>query len=113
MEHTVQNLPDFLHFEWIIKLLTMDKHIFHYIAYVFLICGILIVLVNNFKKPATYGKFYEKSQWHLNPRLAWFIQELPSFVIPVLLVLFSDSVHIHQLPNKVMMGCFILHYIQR
>ena len=49
--------------------------------------------------------------FRLNAKLAWIIQELPAFVIPVLLLLeASSSVNLAQL---VISGMFLIHYFNR
>ncbi|XP_067115787.1 3-oxo-5-alpha-steroid 4-dehydrogenase 2-like [Osmerus mordax] len=44
-------------------------------------------------------------------KLAWFLQELPSFLVPVLLVLTTDSQH--SLGRNLLLWTFCLHYFQR
>lgn len=65
---------------------------------------------------APYGR-YTRSGWgYLLPsKLAWFVQELPSFVVP-LLVLSRwryEDLNIINNNNKVLIGCFLLHYFHR
>lgn len=49
--------------------------------------------------------------FRLNAKLAWIIQELPAFVIPVLLLLEArSSINVAQL---VISGMFLIHYFNR
>nr|XP_022307922.1 uncharacterized protein LOC111113923 [Crassostrea virginica] len=59
---------------------------------------------------------YSSADWGVlvPARLAWFLQELPSFVVPLLISLgrYDDF---QNLPahNKALIGCFLLHYFHR
>ena len=47
-------------------------------------------------------------------KLGWFVMEMPSFVIPLYLVLNVGGHHVGEVnPNIVLLGMFILHYFNR
>lgn len=47
-------------------------------------------------------------------KLAWFVQELPSFVIPMYCLLNVGGKHVGEVnPNIVLLGMFVLHYFNR
>lgn len=66
-----------------------------------------------FVKNAPYGRYDDSSSIKINVKLAWFIQELPSFAVPVLLFLFTRTPKSDQPINLVLLGMFLLHYSQR
>uniref|UniRef100_H2YSM1 3-oxo-5-alpha-steroid 4-dehydrogenase n=1 Tax=Ciona savignyi TaxID=51511 RepID=H2YSM1_CIOSA len=84
-----------------------------------LMAGILIgispiihlILVSGINAP--YGR-YTSSAWgvQINGKLAWFMQELPSFVIPVYIYLTSDTASLST-PARTLLGLFLLHYFNR
>uniref|UniRef100_A0A8C5QLQ9 3-oxo-5-alpha-steroid 4-dehydrogenase n=1 Tax=Leptobrachium leishanense TaxID=445787 RepID=A0A8C5QLQ9_9ANUR len=65
--------------------------------------------------PAPYGKHVEndkKQEYIMVPaKYAWFIQEVPSFLVPVLVVLYSQN--FHTLGCKMLLWMFCLHYFHR
>ena len=48
------------------------------------------------------------------PRLVWFMQELPSFVVSLLISLgrYDDFQNLHT-HNKALIGCFLMHNVSR
>lgn len=64
---------------------------------------------------APYGR-YNRSGWGalVPARLAWFLQELPSFVVPLFIVLGRyEDFHNMDINNKALIGCFLAHYFHR
>ncbi|XP_078395218.1 3-oxo-5-alpha-steroid 4-dehydrogenase 1 [Cetorhinus maximus] len=61
-----------------------------------------------------YGR-YASNKWgiQVNVKAAWFIQEIPSLVLPIYLMFFSTDIKPLQLPNQLLLGMFICHYTQR
>ncbi|XP_070578060.1 3-oxo-5-alpha-steroid 4-dehydrogenase 1-like [Ptychodera flava] len=62
-----------------------------------------------------YGR-YGSPKWGagMHPKVAWVLQELPSFLVPVLLICYTSSDKFSaSLTNRVLMGMFLLHYVQR
>ncbi|KAI4905887.1 hypothetical protein NFI96_014091 [Prochilodus magdalenae] len=65
------------------------------------------------KSHAAYGRYLgaSSSSWMVPARLAWFIQELPALLLPMLLLLTtSDS---HPTGRYLLLSTFCLHYFQR
>eukprot|EP01083_Nonionella_stella_P069493 185268_1 len=63
---------------------------------------------------AEYGKFAKKkTSCSVNVRLAWFLMELPSFVIPAVLVLLEWESVIRSTPKCILLGMFMVHYFNR
>uniref|UniRef100_A0AAY4B048 3-oxo-5-alpha-steroid 4-dehydrogenase n=1 Tax=Denticeps clupeoides TaxID=299321 RepID=A0AAY4B048_9TELE len=81
-------------------------------------CVVLIItgsinFIRFWKTPATYGRYTALSPGEklVPAKVAWFFQELPSFVVPLLLLMTSDR---HStLGMYLLLGTFCLHYFQR
>ena len=83
------------------------------LAYGMIVCGVFVfVLLRWFK--AAYGR-YSSSSWGfgLPSRLAWLVQELPSLLVPIYCALYMDGVQLKHIPNKIILGVFVVHYVQR
>ncbi|XP_072365587.1 3-oxo-5-alpha-steroid 4-dehydrogenase 1 isoform X1 [Scyliorhinus torazame] len=61
-----------------------------------------------------YGRYaHGKFGFAVNVKAAWFIQETPSLALPLYLMFFSTDTNPLQLPNQLLLGMFICHYIHR
>ncbi|XP_078694369.1 3-oxo-5-alpha-steroid 4-dehydrogenase 1-like [Branchiostoma floridae x Branchiostoma belcheri] len=91
-----------------------EEALLNTLAYVMLGLSVPVFFIMVFVKVAEYGRYTVKStSWSLPARPAWLFQELPSFAVPVLLVLSGRAVRMTQLPNQVLLGMFVAHYFQR
>jgi len=76
-----------------------------------IVCGLLAFVVL-LMIPAPYGRYSSASWgWLIDSRAAWFMQELPSLLVPVILWPCSDAGTTQ--PNRLLLGAFIVHYIHR
>jgi len=79
-------------------------------------CGMFVSAVVMFAvlliMPAPYGR-YSSSSWGplVDSRCAWFMQELPSLLVPTVSWQFTGVAA--RLPNKLLLGAFIAHYVHR
>lgn len=100
-----------------------DFHLLEGLGWFLLILGAFIVLLNLLNVQVPYGR-YGNNQGFLSSllltnvkvsaRLAWFLMEMPSFAIPLYLILNVGGRHIGQVnPNIVLLGMFLLHYFNR
>uniref|UniRef100_A0A2D4I1Z3 3-oxo-5alpha-steroid 4-dehydrogenase (NADP(+)) n=1 Tax=Micrurus lemniscatus lemniscatus TaxID=129467 RepID=A0A2D4I1Z3_MICLE len=63
---------------------------------------------------APYGRYALASYGYPVPAtLAWTVQEAPSFLFPVMLVLCSDGSRLSFWPNRFLLGLFLIHYFYR
>ncbi|EDV21636.1 uncharacterized protein TRIADDRAFT_59840 [Trichoplax adhaerens] len=63
---------------------------------------------------APYGRYTRDGfGYTINGKLMWFIQEMPSLLIPIIMLFEDDADQIHNLPNRILLGQFLLHYTQR
>ncbi|OZC12168.1 3-oxo-5-alpha-steroid 4-dehydrogenase [Onchocerca flexuosa] len=84
------------------------------LSYGMLVSGIIVFLILTFGFEAPYGRYFQKSHPSIpliSAKWAWFIQEIPSFCIPLhyLITGFIDL----PLINTFILILFILHYINR
>ncbi|XP_062578457.1 3-oxo-5-alpha-steroid 4-dehydrogenase 1-like isoform X1 [Saccostrea cucullata] len=98
---------------WIDKVLGLDLEVFNFLSYNLLFFGIVVVIVLQFLN-TPYGR-YARGGWgvDVNAKLAWFVQEIPAFLVPVLLIYCVEGPKITHIPNKILLGLFLLHYFQR
>ncbi|OWF54338.1 3-oxo-5-alpha-steroid 4-dehydrogenase 1-like [Mizuhopecten yessoensis] len=92
---------------------TMDKIVFEVVSYVYVFWAVVVFISLQFVN-APYGR-YTRGGWGLqiNGKLAWFLQEIPSILVPLYLLLITDSPRISHTPNRILLSCFIIHYLQR
>lgn len=63
--------------------------------------------------PMPYGRYSSRRfGWLLPARPAWVLQELPSLLVPLGLAACGGAVAAAR-PNRVLLGCFLLHYAHR
>lgn len=61
-----------------------------------------------------YGRYTtSRYGFPVNAKLAWFIQELPAFLVPLLLVVWTSSAKTSLLPNQLLIAMYFCHYVQR
>ncbi|XP_036372195.1 3-oxo-5-alpha-steroid 4-dehydrogenase 1 [Megalops cyprinoides] len=61
-----------------------------------------------------YGRYASsKYGFPVNVKFAWFVQELPAFVVPLYLVLGTSAAQLSQLPNRLIIAMYFCHYVQR
>ncbi|MED6253930.1 hypothetical protein ATANTOWER_008918 [Ataeniobius toweri] len=61
-----------------------------------------------------YGRYASsKYGFPVNVKFAWFVQELPSLLLPLCLVLWTSSSKTSLLPNQLLIAMFLCHYVQR
>ena len=74
-----------------------------------------LVFILSLKILAWYGRFYTKeSIFSLSSRAGWFLQECPSFFMPV--IVYSCALISNRnvsITNLVLLGLFLVHYTQR
>ncbi|XP_066122939.1 3-oxo-5-alpha-steroid 4-dehydrogenase 2 [Saccopteryx bilineata] len=76
--------------------------------------AILGALLLYFGEPSGYGKHAGSltTVTHLSARTAWFLQELPSFAVPVVMLLWQPGA-LFGPPATVLLGLFCAHYFHR
>ncbi|XP_033739916.1 3-oxo-5-alpha-steroid 4-dehydrogenase 1-like [Pecten maximus] len=97
------------------KYLESDIHTLNTITYsIFGFSGFVAISQFFQTSGASYGRYVRSGYGcYINSRLAWFVWELPSIVIPIVLFVFTNSPRIGETPNRILFGCFMLHYIHR
>ncbi|XDV15646.1 hypothetical protein PO909_015683 [Leuciscus waleckii] len=89
-----------------------QENTIHYCSWVFVVGG-LLYLLRQMTTHTPYGRYVDtKSPGMMVPaRAGWFIQELPSFLVPVLLFLTTES--LPGIGRHLLLWTFCLHYFQR
>ena len=99
----------------LIPTLNMDElTLIYFLSYVMIAMGFLTFyrLTNGNKSP--YGRYVAGGgRLRLNPRLAWFLQELPSFAVPLYFLIFTSAIQYVNIANKLIVCMFLCHYFQR
>lgn len=73
-------------------------------------CSFVTLLFEN----VPYGRYTtSKYGFPVNVRLAWFVQELPAFVVPLCLVVWTSAAKTSLLPNQLLIAMYFCHYVQR
>jgi len=67
---------------------------------------------------AEYGRYFRSNSWQnclcaVDARVAWFVQELPAFVIPCALLFYARKDALGLTPNTILLSLFFLHYSHR
>lgn len=87
------------------------ENLVHYLSCGILLAG-LVHLVHHKKVQASYGRHMAPSSARTVPaRLAWFLQEMPALLVPVLFLQFSH--HSSHTGKHLILKTFCLHYFQR
>ena len=78
----------------------------------------LIVVVCLIFLKAEYGRYFsanstQKYGFGVNARVAWFVQELPAFVVPCVLVCYARKDIFGLTPNIFLLSLLLLHYTHR
>ncbi|CAL8259996.1 unnamed protein product [Merluccius merluccius] len=73
-------------------------------------CAFFALLFEN----VPYGRHASsKYGFPVNVKFAWFVQELPAFMVPLCLLLWTSSAKTSQLPNRLLIAMYLIHYVQR
>lgn len=89
-----------------------SEAMFDTVAKGMLVWGVIIFVALQVKE-AEYGRYSKDNGYFINGHLGWFIQELPSLAIPVWMMCFTESYLLENTSNRILLFCFIAHYIHR
>ncbi|XP_066961795.1 3-oxo-5-alpha-steroid 4-dehydrogenase 1-like [Macrobrachium rosenbergii] len=75
---------------------------------------VIYAFLTLFVRKAPYGRYSDKKYGFGVPgRLAWTVQECPSFFVPMAFVLYGTKDTYRSLVNQLCLGMFVIHYFQR
>lgn len=96
-----------------VAVIDMDISLLNNICYSYLGFSLVVFLVLVAGITAPYGR-YTRNGWgiFINAKVAWFLQELPSFAIPLILICTGSST-IKAVPNVIFITLFLIHYVHR
>ncbi|XP_077405628.1 3-oxo-5-alpha-steroid 4-dehydrogenase 1 isoform X2 [Vanacampus margaritifer] len=90
-----------------------EKYVLDCMAY-FMILMAACTFVCLLFKDASYGRYSSSKYGFLvNAKLAWFVQELPAFLLPVCLLIWASSAKSSLLANQLLIAMYMCHYTQR
>uniref|UniRef100_A0A4W5ME84 3-oxo-5-alpha-steroid 4-dehydrogenase n=1 Tax=Hucho hucho TaxID=62062 RepID=A0A4W5ME84_9TELE len=73
-------------------------------------CTFITLLFEN----VPYGRYAtSRYGFPVNVKFAWFVQELPAFLVPLCLVLWTSAAKTTHLPNQLLLVMYFCHYVQR
>ncbi len=100
----------------------VNTHMFEFLEYwcpvIMIVTGAIVILVEaGFGIKANYGRYSSITSIGLRAPLAWLLQECPSFLVPLGLILYRKSSLFDGLQqlntNLIILGYFMLHYFNR
>ena len=99
--------------------LNNEVKILHCCAAIMILVGLIVYCILLYI-PATYGRYSNANStflFHGIPaRVAWFFQELPSFLVAMVLIFivqFGILPGSYTMLQLLVLGCFVFHYFQR
>ncbi|XP_030016864.1 3-oxo-5-alpha-steroid 4-dehydrogenase 2-like [Sphaeramia orbicularis] len=78
-----------------------------------LILGGVAYLLHQTRDPARYGRYVTNTKWCCSARLGWFVQEVPAFLLPLLLLLLYEEDNVDRSGRTLLLYTFMLHYFHR
>ncbi|XP_028410157.1 3-oxo-5-alpha-steroid 4-dehydrogenase 1-like [Dendronephthya gigantea] len=92
-----------------------EERLVNYCAWLVIATGV-VSIISGYFLATPYGR-YSREGWGfgIDARLAWFLQESPSFIIPCSLLWFNDGrmVLMSLQPNTAVLSMFLIHYFRR
>ncbi|XP_077599164.1 3-oxo-5-alpha-steroid 4-dehydrogenase 1 [Stigmatopora nigra] len=90
-----------------------EQHVLDWMAYIMLLMAAYTFLSLLFVN-VPYGRYTSSTYgFPVNVKLAWFIQELPAFLVPACLLVWASSARSSHLANQMLIAMFFCHYAQR
>ncbi|XP_020651253.3 3-oxo-5-alpha-steroid 4-dehydrogenase 1 isoform X1 [Pogona vitticeps] len=90
-----------------------EERLLHLMSYGMLGC-MLVAVVPIYFFGIPYGRYTSRSfGFPIPATLAWTVQESPASLVPLLLILCSDSVRLSFWTNRILLGLFLIHYAYR
>ena len=101
-----------------------DIYLLESLGWFLLILGLFLVVLELLNIQVPYGRYSNNEGWissllltsriKVPARVGWFFMEMPSFVIPLYLILNVGGQHVGEMnPNIMILGMFVLHYFNR
>ena len=97
---------------------TRDELQFIYIlSWTIILLSLIVEICLIFLK-VEYGRYFRSNSWQnclsaVDARVAWFVQELPAFVIPCSLLFYARKDTLGLTPNTILLSLLVLHYSHR
>lgn len=90
-----------------------ELYILDCLSYVMVLMA-LVTCVTLLFQNVPYGRYTSsKYGFPVNVKVAWFLQELPAFLVPLCLIVWASPLKVTALPNQLLLGMYFCHYVQR
>ncbi|XP_045188012.1 3-oxo-5-alpha-steroid 4-dehydrogenase 1-like [Mercenaria mercenaria] len=92
-----------------------DLTLLYIFSSIYVVMAIIVFFILLYGITAPYGR-YARGGWGIfvNGKFAWFIQEIPSFAIPVAFLIYDQHApKFNMMPNMFLFMLFSIHYFQR
>ena len=94
-----------------------ELQLIHITSKVIMFTGVIVAVCLTFLK-AEYGRYFcanssQKYGFGVKPSVAWFVQELPAFVIPCALLFYARKDFYGFTPNALLLSLLLFHYTHR
>ncbi|OQV18985.1 3-oxo-5-alpha-steroid 4-dehydrogenase 1 [Hypsibius exemplaris] len=97
---------------WSILGTSQEKQLLDLMGFAMIATAIVVYLALSFF-PAPYGRYSTAAAGpQIDSKLAWIVQEAPSLIIPILVYFLMDNGR-PTFEGKILIGLFVLHYLQR
>ena len=104
--------------DWLLDaVISFDRELQTYISYGIIIYGLFVFCTFAPGFTAPYGRYvnssFARGSFNFDARTGWFIQELPAFLVPCVILCLSDHTKLQSLPNKIFISFYLIHYFHR
>ncbi|XP_073248493.1 3-oxo-5-alpha-steroid 4-dehydrogenase 1-like [Porites lutea] len=94
-----------------------EPQLIYITSIVMIVTAVIVAFCLIFLK-AEYGRYFSASSsqkygFGVNPKIAWFVQELPAFVVPCVLLFFARKDVFGLTPNTFLLLLYLSHYTHR
>ena len=94
-----------------------EPQLIYITSIVMIVTAVIVAFCLIFLK-AEYGRYFaasssQKYGFGVNPKIAWFVQELPAFVVPCVLLFFARKDVFGLTPNAFLLLLYFTHYTHR
>ncbi|WKX99923.1 hypothetical protein Q1695_014639 [Nippostrongylus brasiliensis] len=88
--------------------MTSELELITWLSIAMMLTGVIVMAALMLGFKSYYGRYTVHSSYTIPARIAWFVQELPSFIIPVYYAIGCQSI-----AGGVVLAAFLIHYFNR
>lgn len=99
--------------KWLFTSEEEEQHVLLFMAY-FMLFMAFCTYIASLKIQMPYGRYTSSTYgFPVNAKFAWFVQELPAFLVPFLLLFATSAAKTSLLPNQLLIAMYFCHYTHR